>query len=310
MAVLKPLPVGRARGATQGWLALCCLAAGCGNISNQVFAEDANFLAAFPGDSLALAAPAGSTSADAPELLALSLAEGTVLNATLATVLGATDTIRSGPPASREDGARTWGAYEWENVDLSAAMQLTGGTRYDWNLSANASVFASGSHYAGKTVATGDGTFSWDETARSTESGGTSAGQLEVTYDSREGTDLLVTEERWTPDPATSEPTDATFSWTVSVALGDFQFRSSLAQATGEPIDALVHTRWIENVGGRSDAWLTGGSLEAEDVWTQCWDAVGALTYSADTLGLIEPLVGDGGEAVCALHDLAPADRI
>ena len=181
-------------------------------------------------------------------------------------MLGATNTTRSGPPASRDENARTWGAYDWENVDLTAAMQLTGGTRYDWSLTANASPFASGSHYAGKTVATGDGTFRWDETARSEENGGTAAGQLEVAYDSREGADLLIREERWTPDPAVLDPTEATFAWSVSIALGDFQFRSSLALPNAEVVDALVHTRWIENVGGRSDTWLTGGAVDADEI--------------------------------------------
>ncbi len=294
-------------------LPILALLTGCGDISNEVFTQDADFAAAFPGDqTTTLSAPAGATTATPPDLLALSLTVGTSLNDTLATVLSAVDTVRAAPPASRDTTARAWGPYIWDGADLTAQMQLTGGTRYDWALAANSSAFASGSHYAGDTVAAGDGSFAWDASAEAAQTGGLAAGRLDVTYDNRDGVDLLVVEQGLTADPATSPPSDGTYAYALTTGIGDFQYRATIPEP-GSPdlaVAAEVHARWIDNVGGRADAWLDGGDLVTEDVWTQCWDGTGTLLYASDTEGLVDVVTGDGGSAACAFHDLAPADRI
>ena len=284
------------------------LLGGCGNISNRVFQKDADFVAAFPADSMTLSAPPGSDAEAPPALLALGIAVGTEVNDALATVLSAVDTIRAGPPASREDDSRTWGTDDWGGVDLSAAMSLTGGTRYDWSLTAAATPFASGGHYAGDTVAGGDGAFDWDAGQLGQATGQALSGHLDVTYDAREGMDLLIEEDGWSQG---EDPVDALFAYTLATGTGDFQFASKVADPGGDgEDDAVVRLRWVENVGGRADAWLTGGSLAGEDVWTECWGPAGDVTYALDTLGLVTPVAGDGGEALCVLHGQSRPDRI
>lgn len=287
------------------WTGLALGLSGCGNITNAVFLEDADFAAVFPAEGrTTLAGPPGSDTEVPPELLALTLGVGTDLNDWLLTVTSAADTVRSAAPTSRTADGRTWGAYDWSGTDLTASAERTGGARYDWVFDANGTGFTTGTHYAGPTVATGDGTFLWDQTALSEQAGGGARGRASVTYENREGVDLIVTFDDWTLDDELADPADATLAYTLAVGSGDFQFRAQVDLA-GETAPAQVRTRWVENVGGRTDAQV---SLEAgDDTWTQCWNTDGTLVYAADTLTLVDPV---GVDASCALHGVELPDRI
>ncbi len=280
---------------------------GCGNISNAVFTEDADFAAALPAETrTTLSAPPGADTSTPPALLATTLDVGTALDDWLLTVTAVADTIRSAAPASRTEDGRTWGAYDWSGSDLTASMDRTGGTRYDWAVESNGAGFAAGTHYAGLTVAAGDGTFAWDQTSLSEQTGETSAGRVDVAYENRDGVDLVVVVDDWTPDSDATDPTDAAFAYTLVTGSGDFQFSTTLDLGDEVGAPAVVRARWVENVGGRADALVSLGT-GLEDTWTECWDNDGALIYETDSLEKVEPV---GLDAACAVHGVELPDRI
>lgn len=299
MAVLSP----------RAWFAgvIATATAGCGNVTNAVFAEDADYVAALPSDGhTTLSDIPGAGAADPGDLLAAALAGHAELDAALDAAVGAADVIRSAAPTSRTEEGRIWGPYDWSDADLEAASQRTGGTRYDWGFDVDGEGFATGTHYAGLTVASGDGAYGWDQGVLADAGVGTGTGRITVTYDNRDGVDLLVAEDDWSFDGATA-PRDATLAFHLETGAGDLQLRAALPlgdDAAGAPL----RVRWIEGVGGRADAVI---SVEGEsDTWTECWDAEGALTYQVDAAGLVAPVAADAGDGVCAVHGVELPDRI
>lgn len=283
------------------------LVAGCGNVTNAVFTEDADYVAALPADGRTTLSDLPGADATAPtELLQAALAAHAALDAALDAAADAADTVRSAAPTSRSDDGRTWGPYDWSEADLAAAMQRTGGTRYDWGFDVDGAPFASGTHYAGLTVASGDGSFSWDQDVLGDAGVGTGTGQVTVAYESRDGVDLLVSEDDWSFDGSTA-PRDATLAFHLETGSGDFQFRATLPRGDADE-EAPVRVRWVESVGGRADASIVVDS--AADTWTACWDADGVLTYEVDTAGEVEPVGADAGDGLCAVHGVELPDRI
>jgi len=292
--------------ARTGLAAILATATGCGNVTNAVFTEDADHVAALPSEGrTTLSEITGASAADPGALLAAAIAGHAELDAALDAAVAAADTIRSAAPTSRTEDGRTWGPYDWSEADLEAASQRTGGTRYDWSFDVDGEPFATGTHYSGLTVASGDGTFGWDQGALAEAGVGDGNGQITVTYDDRDGVDLLVAEDDWSFDGAAATR-DANLAFHLETGAGDFQLRAALP--LGDTADAPLRVRWIEGVGGRADAAITADG--AADTWTACWDAEGVPTYEIDEVGLVEPVGADAGDGLCAVHGVELPDRI
>lgn len=294
----------------------------CGDVSNQVFTEDGDFLSAFPtesGQSIAFEADTVAPDARAAlgeraDLVDLSVAISRDVNQFVFTLLHAVDTLRELAPAERGENSRRWGPYTWEcGVDLSARMARDVGV-YDWSFSGRTagedeSTLFYGRHYTGDTVAAGDGSFVWNHSRYADWCGLDESGSLTVDYDNREGIDLVVAIEGYSAG-GVAVP-DRSYAYLRTAELGDFQFRTDADldwDESAELASVTVRDRWIPGAGGRSDAVVTGGGLgEQELVWSQCWDAGGLLRYSADNLG-ITPEVGMLAD--CPLAEVGRVDRI
>jgi len=93
----------------------------------------------------------------------------------------------------------------------------------------------------------------------------------------------------------------------------DFEFRSAADWLGDDGLDeeGEIRTRWIPGEGGRSDAWVSGGTLDdlgVESIQvTQCWNSRGKLVYQADSLGYTQ----DGGDvADCVYTDVGELEHI
>ena len=295
---------------------------GCGDVSNDIFTEDGDFLSAFPdeaGQSVGfeqdtLQPSARAAIGDRADLVELSVAIGSEVNTFVFTLLGAVDQLRELQPAERTGDSRRWGPYDWEcGVSLSARMTRDVGV-FDWSFSGHtagddeATVFY-GRHYAGDTIEGGDGSFVWDHSRYAGWCDIDEAGTLTAEYDNRDGIDLVVWITGYSQGGAAVP--DRAYAYSRTDQAGDFQFRTQTDldwDESRELASVTVRDRWVPGSGGRSDAVVTGGGLgDSELVWSQCWDAGGFLTYSGDNLGLLEQL---GDPATCMFADEGHLDRI
>ena len=293
----------------------------CGNVSNAVFAEDAEFVAALPAeDRTTLDLPGTSlvsgTKAElgeVPELLAISLDVAVTVNSAIFDILGLVDDVRTIAPSARTRDTRSWGPLPACGGDLTAEVVRSGASQFDWRFNgANAlgsADFLTGTHYAGSSVAAGDGQFTWDHARYGAFCGEESAGRLIVDYDNREGVDLLVTLDAL--QSGTQDIWDADYAYRYADESGDFQYLTTYDiedDDTDELATVAVRTRWSRTLGGRSDAVLTGGALEDRIVqWTQCWGADLGMTYQHDSYALTEDL---GDASACLYADFAEVDRL
>lgn len=292
------------------------LLVGCGDISNAFLLEDAEFLDALPSGSrhtVTLEPEAAKGWRDhAPALLVLSGNVSDTVNGTLLEVLDAIDNVRTLRPTERSSDTRRWGPFPWAGIELAVWIARTGTGRFDWGVDAISGAttlpYIAGTHYAGDTVAAGDGAFTWSFDEVAALVGDTSRGTLTVDYDNRAGIDLLVDIDGVTS--GVEPPVTARYAFRLLDGEGDFQYTTSGdINADGLVEDSSIRTRWTAGVGGRSDAIVTGGSLGSYvERWTQCWDGPVNLVYEADNMGLVTPV---GTEAECGAYDaFAEVDRI
>ncbi len=297
---------------------LLLLLVGCGDISNAWILEDAAFLDALPAEARHTVAlddeAAAKGEEDGPWLRQLSVGMAAGVNTAIFEVLWAVDEVRQLPPAERTEDGRRWGPFALrEGVDVGVWVERTGGGRFDWGVDATIDgaelPYIAGTHYAGETVAEGDGAFTWTFDDVSERIGDPTRGSVEVDYDNRDGVDLLVALRGVTD--GTAEPGDADYAYRRVDGAGDFQYATT--RDLGDSPDGLeedlrVRTRWIPGEGGRADAEIEGGTLGTRvERWSQCWSAARALVYEADDLGLVTP---SGSEDACAFGDFAEVDRI
>jgi hypothetical protein len=198
--------------------------------------------------------------------------------------------------------SRDAGVYGWSVGGHVASSNDSSGDGGDATL-----IF--GTHYAGTSVAGGDGQFTWDHSRYSQWCDLDETGVLTVDYDNREGVDLLVQIAGYSKQGA--EASDKTWTYSRTDEVGDYQFRTSTDLAddgSDEEATVTMRNRWIPGTGGRSDAMVTGGGFRDQTwTWSQCWDARGRLTWEGDDLGLIEE---SGNAADCVYGDVAEVDRI
>lgn len=300
------------------------LLAACGDVSNSIFEEDADFLAALPSeerhtvtiDEETTASAKGTALGEPAELLSLSLSTAVSANRAVYAVLGTVEDVRALPPSARTAEGRSWGPFDvQEGVEARVEMTRSGTGVYAWAIDLRdadeEATVAWGTHYAGDTVADGDGAFTWDIGTHARLIGGASTGVLEVDYDNRDGVDLLLHLGGWSETG--EDPIDQDYGFRRADGQTDFQYRTDW-DLPGDAADELstvqVRSRWADGQGGRSDAQLSGGSM-GSTLWrlSQCWSPGGALTFQADTPTIEAwPLFGD--EADCPFSDFAEVDRI
>ncbi len=304
---------------------------GCGNISNAFLLEDAEFLDALPSEARHTvtlepaidADTSGDTSADtsaaakgwlddAPLLLVVSHDVSTSVNRSLLAVLTSIDRVRTVLPTSRTTDGRRWGPYDWaEGVQVELQITRTGQGRFDWGVDAVTASsrvpYLTGTHYAGPSVAAGDGAYTWSFDEVAALLGDSTRGTLTVDYDNRVGVDLLVDIVGVTD--GIEPPLTARYAYSLVAGEGDFQYDTSGdLDEDGVAEDYSIRTRWVVGGGGRADAVVTGGSLGATvERWSQCWDGAVDLVYEADDLGWF---AGSGDESACLYPAFAVVDRI
>lgn len=282
-------------------LLLALLACG-GDLSNRVFDEDADFIAALPSsDQLALSYPQPEAVADDPaDLYVLNVEAIASAQGLLGGVTAATDEVVLLPPTERGEDYRVWGPTPFDgDPDLFLRVEMsrssTGATySYAFQLAETSAgpwwEYLVGTHVAGASeVALGSGTIDLAE--------GSWGGGAVLDYDLRERREIGVTAEqggtvlvqwRWIEGEDGGASLDyAQPSDSVSGLLGkqDEELTSSSA--------------WLGDGAGRGVARLTGGDLGKSTLeLVQCWDETGATTWSWDSEGWTEEL---GSEADCPL---------
>lgn len=295
---------------------------GCGDISNAFLLEDAEFLDALPSEarhtvSLRPAASVDEAEPDdwkahAPSLLVVTDEVSEGVNGSLLDVLTTIDHVRTVLPSARTEEGRSWGPYAWVgDVQVELGIQRTGQGRFDWGVDAvtpeTRLKYLTGTHYAGPSVAAGDGAFTWTFDEVAPLLGAPTRGTITVDYDNRVGIDLLVDLDGLTG--GVEPPLTALYAYRLIDGEGDFQYETSVdLEGDGLAEEYSIRTRWIEGVGGRSDAIVTGGALgPLVERWSQCWDGDVALVYEADDLGLV---VASGDESACQYPEFAGVDRL
>lgn len=307
------------------WLGLL----GCGDMSNQVFYEDAEFLEALPTrenfqveytpgfDYEAFYAQAGAL---AP-LYELTVGAVGLADLYLEEITWIADTARSRDPSLRDRDHRVWGPFHWSELapeeDLYLRVEMTReptGSRYNyafWHAESAAdegTKFFVGTHYAGETIAMGDGSVEWFVNEDTDH-----PGSMRLAYDLRGGLALRVDLEdmRFGDAPAESS------SWSINEEGGfkTIAFTSEWnLDEEGAPECVKLESRWGAATGeGRSDGVFYAGALgEGADV-LGCWDAAGLPTVVWDSMGFWEH-VGDPATdcavARSSVYDLptVPAD--
>jgi hypothetical protein len=301
---------------------------GCGNpISNAMFIEDAEFLAAvpdfedlkveFPGEAEAHAGvPAIPLPGHASDLRAQSAAVAANLELTLSDLMTLGAFIRSDEPSTREDDLRSWGPASLENGSralLLVDIVRSGVGQYDWGFMLGESSagpwvpFYEGTHYSGATVAEGDGTLEADIGLLADALDQDREGVVRIDYDLREGTILQLSLSDYR-ETAEVVPLDAFYRYeTDGSGAADFQYGIEAELSEGEQHERVgVRTRWEADTAMRADSRMYGGDLGSE-VFTmsQCWDVQGALVFQEDSWGMLEPL---GSESDCAFGKALHAD--
>jgi hypothetical protein len=286
----------------------------CGEpISNAVFYEDAAFLAAIPSfENHGVAYPAlpeDDTASLDTDLRQQSADVAGFVNASLGDLMALSDFLRVEEPSLREDDLRSWGPSSLGSGTRSLLLVdiiRSGEGQYDWAfmLSETSSGpwddFFRGTHYAGATVAEGDGSFEADLGLLAAALDGEREGSLRMSYDHRDGTSLRLALDGYRA--LAKEPLlDARFGYDTYASGGaDFQYSLESETLLEGPLRerAGVRSRWNAEGALRADSLLSGGELGDEEYsLSQCFDEAGVLVYQGDSHAVVEPI---GAEWDCA----------
>jgi hypothetical protein len=287
------------------------LLVGCANpISNALFIEDAEFLAAIPSlDRHGIDYPyALQGDEDDGDLRAHGAAVAANLELGLSELMTLTEYLRGDEPSVREDDLRSWGPSSLSNGSRSLLLVdiiRSGVGQYDWQFQLGDSSagpwapFFEGTHYSGATVADGDGSFQADLGRLSDALDAEREGLVRVSYDLREGTWLLVELEGFR-ELASERALDARYGYELSgKGAGDFQYGVESDIIEGQQLERYgLRVRWKSSGEMRADARIERGDmLGATYTLSQCWDASSAMVYQEDNLDSVELL---GSESDCA----------
>ena len=288
---------------------------GCsGSLSNQIFYEDAEFLAALPTfDDLAVAYP-GAEDRTGDEALYYGVTADSLEGFSQYSLLitSVADTARLVAPAFRAEDVRVWGPGAWDvypgsylrlEVSRTSARDL-----YVYQFQASQfpdgpwTEFVSGDVWL--TDGVESGSIAWDQTAldEAIDLGGEGTYDVEYTLD--DGKQISQRADRLAvSDGVERETTEA---WIDVGPEGDgtyeLHFRYDTNPNETRPLDEQVElmAQWDVQGAGRADALVEGGDTPYPGlVFTQCWDDVGALTFQGDSEGV---LPGEGVEGDCVFE--------
>ncbi len=303
--------------------------------SNQLFEDDALFLAAIPdADRVTTRVP----DAGEPRVYASASSPGealrdvgtvavypvwmvqtaTGINEFIYALLYVVEAISAEPISEREEDLRRWGPYPQESgYDLVLEM-VRQGDRFDYALlweGADGPAMApfSGSFMAGDVPREGVGDFLFDfELYEQLEPGAmdVTEGTLFVAHDNSDGQVLLDIELVDLFGEGLEEPASSRNAFYLDPAgWGWFEFAGEYnIEDTDEDVLELfeVRCRWQADGAGRADSRISGGDLEpwgAQFEATECWGSDFLRTHYADDIELSED-VGDPADCVYADEEL------
>jgi len=303
-------------------------------VSNEIFASDRIFLDALPSkerhevdlstdpedDNQGLPA-ASSLPPDAPDLLIWSAVTAQSFNVLVDELLLIVDVVQALPPSERSADRRMWGPFphpEHPEFEITMVMTREGRGTYDWTFgigetgSGDQTSFFFGNHFAGDSVAAGDGAFVWDYDALASVVETDWSGAYVVDYDHRVAKELLVDVDE-IRDAAGGDIVDGQYWYWFDGEAGDFELRTTIDAFEGaETLDESleIRSRWMAGEAGRSDGILSGGNLEADldldMTLTQCWDFTGSASYETQSLTGSET----GDATACPFDDFATVSHI
>ena len=303
--------------------------------SNQLFEEDALFLAAIPdaervtthvpGSTEARAYAAATTGDEAQKYVGglaiypLWMVQTSIaVNEFIFGLLYLVEAIAAEPISEREENLRRWGPYPTESGNQVVLEMVRDGERFDyamlWN-DGTADDLApfTGSFLAGEVPREGVGEFLFDfELYEQLEPGlmGVTEGVLYVTHDNSDGQVLLDIEVVDLLEAGAEEPVNARYAFYLDPdGSGWFEFGDEYnIENTDEANLELfeVRCRWQTDGAGRADSRISGGDLDpwgAEFRATECWNSDFRRTHYADDTAFTVD-VGDPADCVYANEEL------
>ena len=282
------------------------LALGCyGNLSNDIFVEDARFYAALPStDAFAFALPEGGGTSETPsDWYTATVETMAATGGFLDTVVGGTAVVAQVPPSERGDDYRVWGPGAWDaypgsylQMEMSRTSDLA---LYTFAFQASPASsgpwteFTSGTWQPeSSTPWQGEMTFDYDRLASVT--GELEGGLVEARWDERGRRRVALdvdatiagTEHRFQAGLLAEDDGSGRFDFVEDYLVGE--------DREGEP--AIFASRWDATGAGRTDGLYAGLAF------TACWAPDGSETWLAV---YDEPAFEEGDPDMCPFDDIA-----
>ncbi|HYI01482.1 hypothetical protein [Hyalangium sp.] len=290
------------------WPALLCLLAACGgNFSN----EDLEYLNALPSrEALASKLPGTDTSSgsglaqrrdrlvvgDISQLYIDTRKASADFNASLDSLLGLLENIRTVPPTTREPDRRTWGPWPDRNQPGHQVRFLMdrAGDSFDYRLQFKPSAageeawwsFLEGSFKADAGIRVGEGElhlFIDDAVAQGLNVGGLRGlKQLDVGYQNKALPTRVEMIFSAQPTPPLTTATQVRYNYReLPGGLGEMRFLLTDTDAVPGNLreDVEITSRWTPNSGGVATFVILQGDLLGAS-YRECWDAQNKVTFA------------------------------
>ena len=282
-------------------LSLACY----GNLSNDIFVEDARFYAALPStDAFDFALPEGGGSSESPsDWYTATVQTMAATGSFLDTVVGGTAVVAQVPPSERGDDYRVWGPGAWDaypgsylQMEMSRTSDLALYTFAFQAAEASSgpwTEFTSGTWQPdSSTPWQGEMTFDYDRLASVT--GELDAGLIVARWDEREQRRVALdvdatlndTPQRFQAGLLANEDGSGRFDFVEDYLVGEDR----------ETEPAIFVSRWDATGAGRTDGVYAG--LE----FTACWATDGSETWLAVQ---DDPPYEEGDVTACPFEDIA-----